>query len=64
MKLQRKRLQPIVGTRKGFMEDMDFEKLLASLEAKLGLGDGIPCRESVPDERRSTPNGCLRVEYF
>ena len=46
------------------MEDTDFEKLLASLEAKLGLGDGIPCRESVPDERRSTPNGCLRVEYF
>lgn len=54
----------MVGTRKGFMEDMDFEKLLASLEAKLGLGDGIPCRESVTDERRSTPNGCLCVEYF
>ena len=46
------------------MEDMDFEKLLASLEAKLELGDGIPCRKSVPDERRSTPNGCLHVEYF
>lgn len=54
----------MVGTRKGFMEDMDFEKLLASLEAKLGLGDGIPCTESVTDERRSTPNGCLRVEHL
>lgn len=64
MKVQRKRLQPTVGTRKGFMEDVDFEKLLASLEAKLRLGDGIPCRESVADERRSAPNGCLRVEYF
>ena len=46
------------------MEDMDFEKLPASLEAMLGLGDGIPCRESVTDERRSTPNGCYVLNTF
>lgn len=36
MNIQRKKLQVIVGTRKGFMDDMSLEGLLASLGAEMG----------------------------
>lgn len=46
------------------MEDRGFEEWLASLEAEMELGDGIPGGENVADVSRSTPYGCLRIDYY
>lgn len=43
---------------------MGLEEWLASLEAEMGLGVGIPGGENVTDEGRNSPYGCPRVEYY
>lgn len=64
MKVQGKRLQSNVGTRKGFMEDIGLEELLTSLEEEMKSGVGIPGGENLTDEGRSTLRGCPRVEHY
>lgn len=64
MKVHRKRVQPIVGTGTVLFGDIDVEEWLASLEAEMGLGVGIPGGENVTDESKSIPYGCPKVEHY
>lgn len=62
MKAQWRRVQPIVGIRRGFIWRHGTWRMVSIFRSRDEVG--IPGRENVTDESKSIPYGCPIVEYY